>query len=88
MFSATFPLTANFNDPEDFEGWNCVKITDCGKFKNICGGYNIKAGGADIQQTFMLPAGDTYWVTMDFIKIDSWFAWRGAFSRAWGGHEV
>ena len=79
MFAATtFPFTANFGNPNDFDGWNCGKITTCGKFKNICGGYNVKTGGDDIQQTFMLPAGETYFVTMDFIKIDSWFAWRGA----------
>ena len=67
-------ITANFDDTNDFEGWNCGKITTCGKFGNICGGYDVKTGGADIQQTFMLPAGRTYLVTMDFIKIDSWFA--------------
>ena len=75
MFAvATFPFNANFDDPNDFEGWNCGKITSCGKFGNICGGYDVKTGVDDIQQTFMVPAGATYWVTMDFIKIDSWFA--------------
>ena len=77
----TSPLTANFDNPGDFEGWSCGKITTCGKFGNICGGYDVKTGGDDIKKTFMLPAGDTYWVTMDFIKIDSWFAWRSTCSR-------
>ena len=69
----TLPITANFDNPRDFEGWDCGKITTCGKFGNICGGYNIKTDGDAIQQTFLLPADATYWVTMDFIKIDSWF---------------
>ena len=67
-----FPITANFDDPNDFEGWNCGKITACGKYGNICGGYDVKTGGDYIQQTFMLPAGRPHWVTLDFIKIDSW----------------
>ena len=67
-------ITAKFDDPLVFEGWSCGRITTCGKFGNICGGYNVKTGGDDIRQTFMLPAGRTHWVTMDFIKIDSWFA--------------
>ena len=61
-----------FNNPKDFEGWNCGKITTCGKFGNICGGYGVKAKDHDIKKTFMLPAG-TYSVSLDFIKIDSWF---------------
>ena len=63
---------AMFNNPKDFEGWNCGKITTCGKFGNICGGYGVKAKDHDIKKTFMLPAG-TYSVSLDFIKIDSWF---------------
>ena len=73
-FAAIFPITAKFDNPNDFEGWNCDKITTCGKFGNICGGYDVKTGGDDIKKTFILPGGDTYWVTMDFIKIDSWCA--------------
>ena len=65
-------ITANFDHPDDFEGWNCGKITTCGKFGNICGGYDVKTGGDYIQQTFMLPTGRPHWVTLDFIKIDSW----------------
>ena len=74
VFAATFPITTNFDNPNDFEGWNCDKITTCGKFGNICGGYDVKTGGDDIKKTFILPGGHTYWVTMDFIKIDSWSA--------------
>merc|ERR1712048_419449 len=36
-------LTANFQDTKDFEGFNCVKITTCGAYGKICGGYNTKA---------------------------------------------
>ena len=74
-----FPITTKFDNPNDFEGWNCGKITTCGKFGNVCGGYDVKTGGDNIKNTFMLPADDTtYWVTLDFIKIDSWCAWREA----------
>ena len=61
-----------FNDRNNFEGWNCGKITSCGHYGRICGGYNAKGKGSDIQKTFQLPTG-TYVVMMDFIKIDSWF---------------
>ena len=64
--------TGQFNDRNNFEGWNCGEITKCGKYGRICGGYNAKGKGSDIQKTFQLPTG-TYVVTMDFIKIDSWF---------------
>ena len=64
-------VTAKFDDTNDFEGWNCGTITTCGKYGNVCGGYNTKAKGNDIKKTFEVPEG-TYWVTLDFIKIDSW----------------
>ena len=64
-------VTAEFEDKNDFEGWNCGAITTCGKFGNVCGGYNTKAKGHDIKKTFEVPEG-TYSVTLDFIKIDSW----------------
>ena len=62
----------HFNNAEDFEGWNCGKITSCGAFGNVCGGYDVKAKGHEIKKTFMLPEG-TYLVAMDFIRIDTWF---------------
>ena len=63
----------NFNENDNaFDGWNCVKITSCGKFGNVCGGYDTKAKGQDITKTFDVPAGK-YSVTLDFVKIDSWF---------------
>lgn len=65
-------VTAKFDDTNNFEGWNCGKITSCGKYGNVCGGYNTKGKGHDIKQTFEVPAGK-YSVTLDFIKIDSWF---------------
>merc|ERR1712025_262489 len=65
-------ITANFQKTNDFQGWNCVKITSCGSLGNICGGFNTKAKSHDIKKTFKnLPAG-TYTVSLDFIKIDSW----------------
>ena len=47
----------------------------CGKFGKICGGYDLKGLNDEIVFSHMVPAGDqyTYYVTMDFIKIDSWF---------------
>ena len=62
---------ATFDNPQDFEGWNCGEITTCGRLGNICGGFNVKGGDSDITKTFHLPAG-TYSVELDFIKIDSW----------------
>merc|ERR1712159_649953 len=51
---------------------NCVKITSCGSYGNICGGFNTKAKSHDIKKTFKnLPAGK-YKISLDFIKIDSW----------------
>merc|ERR1712159_240161 len=51
---------------------NCVKITSCGSYGNICGGYNTKAKSHDIKKTYKnLPAGK-YKISLDFIKIDSW----------------
>merc|ERR1712025_229459 len=64
--------TANFQKTNDFQGWNCVKITSCGSYGNICGGFNTKAKSHDIKKTFTnLPAGK-YKISLDFIKIDSW----------------
>ena len=62
---------SRFDDLKNFEGWNCGKITTCGKHQ-FCGGYNVKGKGSEIKKTFMLPAG-TYSVELDFIKIDSWY---------------
>ena len=62
---------AKFDDKSNFEGWNCGAVTTCGKFGNVCGGYNTKARGHDIKKTFKVSGG-TYSVTLDFIKIDSW----------------
>ena len=63
---------SQFNLVSDFQGWNCGEITRCGKFGQICGGYNVKGHASDIKNTFTLPPG-TYWVELDFIKIDFWF---------------
>ena len=59
-----------FDNPSDFEGWNCGKITTCGDHQ-LCGGYNVKGKNSEIKKTFFLPEG-TYSVDLDFIKIDSW----------------
>jgi len=62
---------SDFNNANNFDGWSCGKITSCGKFGNVCGGYGVKAKGAEIKKTFKLPAG-AYSVTLDFIRLDSW----------------
>ena len=64
-------ITSNFNNKNDFEGWNCGDITSCGEYGNVCGGYKAKGKESEITKTFDVPAG-TYGVTLDFIKIDSW----------------
>ena len=61
---------SDFENANDFEGWNCGRITICGDHQ-ICGGYNVKGKGSYITKTFMLPAGK-YSLQLDFIKIDSW----------------
>ena len=61
----------SFDTPQDFEGWNCGKITTCGSLGSICGGYNVKGKGSDIKKIYSLPSG-TYSVQLDFIRIDSW----------------
>merc|ERR1711981_762341 len=53
------------------DGWSCGKITTCGKFGKICGGYGVKGKGAEIKKTYKAPAG-AYSVSLDFIKLDSW----------------
>ena len=65
-------ITDKFSSPNDYKGWNCGKITTCGKFGSICGGFGVKGKGSDIKKTFNVPAG-TYSVTLNFIKIDSWY---------------
>ena len=70
------PTIAKFDNKDDFEGWNCGKITTCGKFGNVCGGPKTKAAKHDIKKTFAVPAGK-YLVALDFIKIDSWFVRAG-----------
>ena len=73
-------MISHFNNPNNFEGWNCGKIQKCGSYGNICGGSGVKGRGTDIKKTFHLPAG-TYSVKLDFIKIDSWFVLRGCCDR-------
>merc|ERR1712072_1267404 len=53
------------------DGWSCGKITTCGKFGKICGGYGVKGKGAEIKKTYKAPAG-AYSVSLDFFKLDSW----------------
>ena len=64
--------TSTFDYQQDFDGWNCGKITTCGDFGEVCGGYGVKGQGSEIKKTFNLPAG-IYSVQLDFIRIDSWF---------------
>ena len=67
-------VTADFQNDKDFQGWNCAKITTCGSLGKICGGYNTKAKSHDIKKTYKdLPSG-MYEISLDFIKIDSWYA--------------
>ena len=63
-----------FEKSTNFEGWNCGQITTCGDFGSICGGYKAKGRGDKIEKVFMVQGGHSYSVTMDVLKIDSWFA--------------
>ena len=69
MLAARSPVYTN---NKDFDDWNCGKITTCGDFGQVCGGYGVKGKGSDIKKTFNLPEG-IYSVQLDFIRIDSWF---------------
>merc|ERR1712025_1559032 len=65
-------ITTNFKDAKDMDGWNCVKVQNCGSLGSVCGGYNTKGKSHDIKKTFTkLPDGN-YKISLDFIKIDSW----------------
>ena len=88
--AAIIPASVSrFDRLDDFEGWDCGKITTCGEHQ-FCGGYGVKGEGSDITKTFRLPPG-TYSVELDFIKIDSWFVsrslmlgfWHAALCDAW-----
>ena len=48
----------------------------CGAFGAILGGYNIAGQGVSLQKTFDLATmpHDQLRVSMDFIKIDGWYA--------------
>ena len=71
-------LTANFQDTKDFEGFNYVKVTNCGSLDHICGDYNTKGKSHFIEKTYMnLPVG-LYEVSLDFIEVDSWFVWSNS----------
>ena len=65
-------LGESFGDTEDFEGWNCGRITTCGEFGHICGGYKTKGKGSSLQKTYNGLGGGLFSVELDFIKIDSW----------------
>ena len=80
MLAVKFPIQCHWDDDgrdsrvcPDF---TCGRETTCGSFGKICGGYDTKGRNDDISLTIPAPAGDeyTYYVTMDFIKIDDWFA--------------
>ena len=88
LFVADLPIQSKFDNPNDYEGWTCGGITACGDFGNLCGGYDTTARGDYIQRTYMLPAGKRYYVTMDFIQIDSWFVWWTRCCGAWWMHGV
>merc|ERR1712224_886719 len=65
-------ISTNFKDAKDMDGWNCVKVQNCGSLGSVCGGYNTKGKSHDIKKTFTkLPDGN-YKISLDFIKIDSW----------------
>ena len=63
-------MNTNF-DNGNMGGWSCDKITTCGSFGKICGGYNTKAKSHEIKKVFKVDSGK-YSIAFDFIKIDSW----------------
>ena len=69
-------IRSNFANAKDLQGWNCGKVQKCGSIGNVCGGYGTKGAKHDIKKTFTkLPSGK-YTISLDFIKIDSWYAWH------------
>ena len=52
-------------------GWDCSKITYCGDYGKICGGFNQKGKNKPITKSFAVAPG-VYSLELDFIKIDSW----------------
>ena len=79
MLAVKFPIQCHWDDDgrdsrvcPDF---TCGRETTCGSFGKICGGYDTKGRNDEIKLDVMVPAGNgfTYYVTLDFIKIDDWF---------------
>ena len=79
LLVGSFPINCRFeddgNDTPVCPLVTCGEITTCGSLGKICGGYDTKGRNDDIVFSHLVPAGDdhTYYVTMDFIKIDGWF---------------
>ena len=79
LLAAEFPIQCHWDgdgrDSPVCVVTECGRITTCGKFGWICGGYDTKGSGDEIVFSYMMPAGPefTYYVTLDFIKIDHWF---------------
>ena len=79
MLAVTFPIQCYWDgdgrDSAACPDFTCDKITTCGSLGKICGGYDTKGSGDEIVFSYMMPAGPeyTYYVTLDFIKIDHWF---------------
>ena len=79
MLAVKFPIQCFWDgdgrDSRVCPDFTCGRLTRCGSLGKICGGYNTKGRNDDIKLTVMVPADNiyTYHVTLDFIKIDSWF---------------
>ena len=67
---------ASSNDDWSTAGDAPAARSTCGAFGAILGGYNIAGGDTSLQKTFDLATmpHDQLRVSMDFIKIDGWYA--------------
>ena len=61
----------DFDDGGQY-GWNCRGITTCGNYGKICGGYGLTGKGHVMTKAYPILQMGTYYVSLDFIKVDSW----------------
>ena len=67
-------ISARFKNAKDQQDWSCGKVQSCGSLDTVYGGYNTKAKSHFISKTFTNLPADNYKISLDFIKIDSWYA--------------
>ena len=59
------PPTFSFQNEKDFQGLNCVKITNCDSLDKICGSYNTTPKSS--KKTFKNLSAGRYKISLDFV---------------------